>query len=69
MITVDIGPNPEDKIQVPWGGFQIPGIEKQINTSVTSTKRGLALVISGKVRKKDVAVIKELAEDHMGIIN
>lgn len=62
MITVDIGPNAEDKIQVPWGGFQIPGIEKQINTSVTGTKRGLALMISGKVRKKDVAVIKELAD-------
>lgn len=62
MITVDIGPGPDDKIQVPWGGFQIPGIEKQINTSVTGTKRGLALLISGKVRKKDVAVVKELAD-------
>lgn len=62
MVTVDVGPGLDDKIQVPWGGFEIPGIEKQINTSVTQTKRGLALVISGTVRKKDVAVVKEIAD-------
>jgi len=61
MITVDTGPNPDDKVQIPWGGFKIPNIEHPIHTSVTKTPRGAAFVIYGEVRKRDVHILKDLA--------
>lgn len=62
MITVDVGPGPKEKIQVPWGGFVLPGVDGQINTSVTNTPRGSALVIYGTVKKKDVTTLKDIAD-------
>lgn len=62
MITVDVGPGPADKIQVPWGGFQIPGVSHPIYTGNTETSRGAALVIYGTVRKRDVDTLKKIAE-------
>lgn len=62
MLTVNIGPEPEDKIQVPWGGFQIPGVENPIHTSTTQTARGAAFVIYGEVKKGQAHIVKELAE-------
>lgn len=62
MITVEIGPDPEDKIQVPWGGFQIPGIENPIYTKTTEGRRGSCLVVTGEVKKKHGAIIKELCD-------
>lgn len=61
MITVDVGPGPDEKIQVPWGGFQIPGVENPIYTDTMGSKRGEVLVIHGQVKKKDVTVLKEIA--------
>lgn len=61
FITVDTGPGPEDKIQIPWGGFQIPGVEQPIHTDTTSTNRGAAFVIYGDVKKKDVDTLKVIA--------
>lgn len=61
MLTVDVGPGPADKIQVPWGGFQIPGVENPIHTAVTNTPRGAAFVIYGEVRKKYVDTLKRIA--------
>jgi Hom_end-associated Hint/ATPase family associated with various cellular activities (AAA)/Homing endonuclease len=61
MLTVDTGPNPADKIQVPWGRFMVPGIEKPIDTGVTRTEFGPAFMLTGSLRKKEVHVLKELA--------
>jgi len=62
MITVDVGPGPTEKIQVPWGGFKIPGVEKQINTAITHSPRGSVFVIYGTVKKRDVETLKRIAE-------
>ncbi len=62
FITVDIGPNLEDKIQIPWGGFKIPGVENPIHTDITNTPRGSALVLYGDVKKKDVDTLKLIAD-------
>lgn len=62
MLTVDIGPNPEDKMQVPWGGFQIPGIENAIHTSAAPSPRGSCFIVYGKVKKREAFILKELAD-------
>ncbi len=62
MLTVDIGPDPEDKIQVPWGGFQIPGIENPIHTDAGRGHRGATFVVYGSIRKREAHVLKELAD-------
>lgn len=61
MLTVDIGPGKDDKVQVPWGSFKVPGIEKPVQTDVTRTEFGPALVIAGQLRKRESHVLKELA--------
>ncbi len=30
MMTIDVGPEPEDKIQVPWGAFMLPGVSNPV---------------------------------------
>lgn len=61
MLTVDIGPSKDDKVQVPWGAFMIPGIEKPVQTEVTRTEFGPALVIVGQLRKREAHILKDLA--------
>ncbi|MGE5512377.1 MAG: AAA family ATPase [Bacteroidota bacterium] len=62
MITVDVGPKPEDKIQIPWGTFKVPNVERPITTGTTWTEFGPAFVISGTVRRKDADVVKRIAD-------
>jgi transitional endoplasmic reticulum ATPase len=62
MITVDIGPDPKDKIQVPWGQFMIPGIENPVTSDATKTEFGWSFVIYGELRKKEVHILKDLAD-------
>lgn len=62
MLTVDVGPNASDKIQVPWGRFVVPGIENPIDMGIARTEFGPAMRISGEVRKKEAHILKELAE-------
>lgn len=62
FVTVDIGPEPDDKIQIPWGGFQLPGVDEPIHTSAAQGRNGLNFVIYGKVKKKAVWVLKEIAD-------
>ncbi len=62
MLTVETGPGPEDKIQVPWGGFQVPGIDNPIHTAVARGTRGPEFVVFGKVKKREAYILKELAD-------
>jgi len=61
MITVKTGPGPTDTVQVPWGAFQVPGIENPIYTGTAKTSTGRVFKIQGTVRKKDSQVLRELA--------
>jgi hypothetical protein len=61
MLTVDIGPNPEDQIQVPWGGFQIPGIKNPVYTDVNRGEFGPVFVVHSKLKKKESYILKDLA--------
>lgn len=61
MLTVEIGPGPNDQIQVPWGGFRVPGIENIVQTHVKRGEFGPEFVISSKLRKKESYLLKEIA--------
>lgn len=60
MITVQTGLN--TSVQVPWGQFQVPGVENPISVDATRTDSGPAFVICGTVRKREQTVIKQIAE-------
>ena len=51
----------DDYVQVPWGSFKIPGVEHPITTHANWDKRSPQLIIVGKARKKERAVLLELA--------
>lgn len=60
MITVDV--SVDTKIQVPWGSFLIPGIEKPVTTDVSRGEHGPTFMVYGSLRKKEVHLLKELAD-------
>jgi hypothetical protein len=57
FITIDIGPNPEDKIQVPMGTMRLPNFDEPVNVRLHRT----GCVISGVVKKRDRARLIEIA--------
>ncbi len=59
MIGVPVGP--DEKIQVPWGRVQIPGIAGFLQTGIAAepTPR---FIINGKVKQKHAAEVKELVD-------
>ena len=62
MRQIRVGPNPEDIIQVPVGGFQLPGFEAPIETSFyrnPSTGK-IGLSITGTFKAKDRDAIREI---------
>lgn len=61
FMTVAIGPN--ETVQVPWGGFNLPGYDNLTVTIGTHpTKDSFHFCISGSVKKKDKHVIEDLVE-------
>ena len=61
LITVKTGPEDGESVQVPFGSFTLPGVENAITTHKHRTAKGMCLVITGTVRKREAAVVKELA--------
>lgn len=62
MVSVNIGPNPTDTIQVPWGRIVIPGVEGYINTSYTTNKDGQPeFLLNANVKRKHEVVVHEIA--------
>lgn len=61
LITVKTGPGADDSVQVPFGSFTLPGVENAITTHRHKTAKGMCLVITGTVRKREAGVVKELA--------
>lgn len=62
LLTVKTGPGPKDSIQVPHGMFTLPGVENPIETKMATINNMPVLVIQGTVRKRESAVVKELAQ-------
>lgn len=60
MITIQTGLN--SYVEVPWGGYQIPGVDGLIETSVTKKDGRLVFVISGEVKRKDENTVLAIVE-------
>jgi transitional endoplasmic reticulum ATPase len=65
LMTVNIGPDPEDTLQVPMGSFLIPGIENRITVHIAppgehGRNRHPTLCIHSKARKREQHILKEL---------
>jgi len=60
MLTVETGL--ETSVQVPWGQFQVPGVENPIGVDASRTDEGPVFVIHGTIRKREQTVIKKIAE-------
>jgi transitional endoplasmic reticulum ATPase len=61
MISVEVGPGPNDRIQVPWGQCQIPKVDGTIETGVHYEDDIPKFKISGQVKRKDERTIHEIA--------
>jgi transitional endoplasmic reticulum ATPase len=59
MVAVSISPS--EKVQVPWGRIEIPGIEGHLQTGIYEVKGRPAFVIGGEVRRKNERAIATLA--------
>lgn len=65
FVTVITGHGPQDRLQVPMGQMELPGVSEPIQV----TMRGEGTIISGTVRQKDRAILVEIANRARAIIN
>lgn len=56
LITIKTGPEPEDKIRVAYGKFQLPGVSSEL--SLSSDRGGI--IVSGEFNKREHQVISDL---------
>jgi transitional endoplasmic reticulum ATPase len=61
MISVQIGPGQNDRIQVPWGQCQIPKVDGTIETGIYYDDEVPKFKISGQVKRKDERTVHEIA--------
>lgn len=60
LVNVRTGFNPEDFIQVPFGGYQFPGVEGEITLGYGLWKDIPVLNLTGKVKKKEREIVMEI---------
>lgn len=60
MLTVQVGPNPEDTVQVPFGQFKLPNIENPITTGQHIDISGGQFAVMSSCKKKDQHVVMAL---------
>lgn len=65
FITVMTGPNDADRIQVPMGQMELPGVSEPVNVKMV----GEGTFIFGTVRRKDRAILVDIANRARRIIN
>lgn len=66
------GPNPpvmitiqtslDTHVEVPWGGYELPGVEGLIQTSVTRKDGRLIFTIAGEVKRRDEGTVLQIVE-------
>ena len=60
MIDVEVGPNKSQKI--PWGRFEIPGVEGHVETGVGMKDGHMVFAITGQVKQKHYYILADLAK-------
>jgi transitional endoplasmic reticulum ATPase len=58
---VGVAISPTEKVQVPWGRIEVPGIDGHLQTGINEVKGRPAFVISGEVRRKHERAVAALA--------
>jgi len=59
MLDVEVGPGKSRKI--PWGRFEIPGVEGHVDTGVGSKDGHMVFAITGEVKQKHYHILADLA--------
>lgn len=60
--TIDVEVGPNQRISVVWGRFELPGVEGHVDCGYYNTPKGPRFRITGKVKRKNHDIIRELAE-------
>lgn len=60
MLDVEIGPG--ESIKIPWGRFEIPGVEGYVQTGVGMKDGQMVFALQGKVKQKHYHILAQLAE-------
>lgn len=60
MVAIQIGPN--EKVMVPWGHFQLPGVEGKVSTHARNENGQWKFLLAAEIKKKHEAQIKRLAD-------
>jgi transitional endoplasmic reticulum ATPase len=60
MITIQTGL--DSHVEVPWGGYELPGVTGLIQTSVTRKDGRLVFVLSGEVLRRDENTVLAIVE-------
>ncbi len=63
MVGIEIGPNAEDRIQVPWGNMQVPNIEGTITTSYTFDNGMPLFSLQASVFRRDERIVAAIANE------
>jgi len=63
MVHVRTGPDIDDFIQVPFGRFQLPGVDGYIETGQTKSRGIPMLSITGEVKAKDKKVVMRVVKE------
>ena len=53
MLTVDIGPGREDKVQVPWGPMAVSGVSAELIPRITSHENAPALMVTAELKNSE----------------
>jgi len=60
MITIPTGL--DTHVEVPWGGYELPGVQGLIETSVTKKDGRLVFTIGGTVKRRDEGTVLKIVE-------
>jgi transitional endoplasmic reticulum ATPase len=63
MIGVEIGCNPEDRIQVPWGNCQVPKVSGEITTGYSFDNGMPIFQINGTIKRRHERILSEIARE------
>lgn len=62
IINVRVGTGPDDIVPVPYGSFQIPGVEGTVETGITMSGGVPSLELTGEIKKKHADVVHDLVK-------
>jgi transitional endoplasmic reticulum ATPase len=60
MLSIEVAYN--KFVQVPWGRFQIPGMEGYLSSSIEVTKDGYFFAVAGEIKHKHRVLVTEICE-------